>query len=276
MKKDPFPNYEKIEEKKLTIENKKYAWSTAIGLQEVDNLKPSKYLISLSKQNINGVISLPYTNQLLEKYYQEKNERKELETSHEADMVSLKITELLLNKSFSFSLITYISIHKQLFENIYSHAGKVRTYNIEKKEWVLDGDSVLYGDFNDLEKLVEYDINQEKNINFFNFKKEELIKHFAKFLANIWQAHIFLEGNTRTTAVFFIKYLNSLGFKINNDIFSKHSWYFRNALVRANYFNYEKGIKPEFKYLELFLKNLIFNEKNTLSNKDLLIDKNKK
>ena len=98
---------------------------------------------------------------------------------------------------------------------------------------------------------------------------DEVIQHLALFLSRLWQIHIFAEGNTRTTAVFFIKYLRTLGFTETNDVFAKKSSYFRNALVRANYSDFEKGIYETREYLEPFLKNLLLNEKNELNNRDL-------
>ena len=156
-------------------------------------------------------------------------------------------------------------------KGIYKHAGKIRDYNITKKEWVLDGATVIYGSASELRATFEYDFSQEKNFSYKGLSMDEIIHHLAVFISNLWQIHIFGEGNTRTTAVFFIKYLRILGFSATNDIFAENAWYFRNALVRANYTNLQKGIHETTEYLEVFLRNLLLNEKNELHNRNLHI-----
>ena len=160
--------------------------------------------------------------------------------------------------------------------DIYEHAGEIRKFNISKKEWILNGASVTYGDFSSLKDMLEYDISQEKSVDYSKFSRDERIKHIAKFIADLWQIHPFAEGNTRTTAVFLIKYLRSLGFDVTNDLFAKNSWYFRNALVRANYNNVSKEIFETTEYLELFLRNLLYNENNKLSNRQMHVEYMKK
>ena len=261
-----FDKYKKESPEKY---KKVYAWETAIGLQKVDDLTPSEYLYEIAERNINDELSFEEAQNFLNSYYLEKP--KDYERTEEADKVSIRIAELISYNSFVFSLIEYINIHKQLFEGIYDHAGQIRTYNISKKEWVLNGNSVAYGNSYNLVDLLEYDFKKEKEFKYSNLTKEEFIKHIAEFISNLWQIHAFSEGNTRTTAVFLIKYLNTKGFEINNDLFAKHSWYFRNALVRANYSNFMLGIDESTKYLEMFLENLLFNTEHILSNKMLHI-----
>lgn len=261
-----FDKYKKESPEKY---KKVYAWETAIGLQKVDDLTPSEYLYEIAERNINDELSFEEAQNFLNSYYLEKP--KDYERTEEADKVSIRIAELISSNSFVFSLIEYINIHKKLFEGIYDHAGQIRTYNISKKEWVLNGNSVAYGNSYNLEDLLEYDFKKEKEFKYSNLTKEEFIKHIANFISNLWQIHAFSEGNTRTTAVFLIKYLNTKGFEINNDLFAKHSWYFRNALVRANYSNFMLGIDESTKYLEMFLENLLFNTEHILSNKMLHI-----
>lgn len=256
---------------------KSYAWSTAIGLQAVDGLKPSKYLIETAKKNIDGDISLVDANKLIDNYYYIERPGHSLEDrTEQADKVSARLATILSEKSFSFTINEYISIHKKLFNGIYDYAGKIRDYNITKNEWVLNGDTVYYGDKYDLRETLEYDFKEERNFEYKNLPINEVIKHLAKFVSRLWQIRIFGEGNTRTTAVFFIKYLKTLGFKVTNDIFSKNSWYFRNALVRANYTNIEKGIYETTEYLDKFLRNLLLHERNELKNRELHIDQNLK
>ena len=193
------------------------------------------------------------------------------ERTEEADKVSFRIAEILSETAFSFSPNEYISIHRKLFQGIYKHAGKIRDYNITKKEWVLDGATVMYGSASELRVTLEYDFSQEKDFSYKGLSMDEIIHHLAVFISRLWQIHIFGEGNTRTTAVFFIKYLRTLGFSTTNDIFAENAWYFRNALVRANYTNLQKGIYETTEYLEAFLRNLLLNEKNELHNRDLHI-----
>ena len=193
------------------------------------------------------------------------------ERTEEADKVSSRIAEILSETAFSFSTNEYISIHRKLFHGIYKHAGKIRDYNITKKEWVLDGATVMYGSASELRATLEYDFSQEKDFSYKGLSMDEIIHHLAVFVSRLWQIHIFGEGNTRTTAVFFIKYLRTLGFFATNDIFAENAWYFRNALVRANYTNLQKGIHETTEYLEAFLRNLLLNEKNELHNRNLHI-----
>lgn len=272
MEKDPFKEYLKESEPDKTL--KGYAWSTAIGLQAVDGLKPSKYLIDTAIQNIEGIITLKEAKDLIDRYYEERSEHSsDDERTEEADKVSSRIAEILSETAFSFSPNAYISIHYKLFQGIYKHAGKIRDYNITEKEWVLDGATVMYGSASELGATLEYDFSQEKDFSYEGLSMDEIIHHLAVFVSRLWQIHVFGEGNTRTTAVFLIKYLRALGFSANNDIFAKNAWYFRNALVRANYTNLQNGIHATTEYLEVFLRNLLLSEKNALNNRDLHISR---
>lgn len=270
MEKDPFQEY--LRELEPDKAYKSYAWSTAIGLQEVDELKTSKYLIDTAIQNIEGKITMKEAQNLIDSYYKERPAHlSENDRTEEADKVSSRIAEILSETAFSFSPNEYISIHRKLFWGIYKHAGKIRDYNITKKEWVLDGATVMYGSASELMATLEYDFSQEKDFTYKGLSMDGIIHHLAIFISRLWQIHIFGEGNTRTTAVFFIKYLRFLGFSVTNDIFAENAWYFRNALVRANYTNLQKGIHETTEYLELFLRNLLLNEKNELHNRELHI-----
>lgn len=267
---DPFKEY--LRESEPDKVYKGYAWSTAIGLQAVDGLKPSKYLIETAIQNIEGKITMKEAQNLIDSYYEERPMHlMEGERTEEADKVSSRIAEILSETAFSFSPNEYISIHRKLFQGIYEHAGKIRDYNITKKEWILDGETVVYGSASELMATLEYDFSRERNYSYRGLSMDEIIHHLAVFISRLWQIHIFGEGNTRTTAVFFIKYLRTLGFSATNDIFAENAWYFRNALVRANYTNLQKGIHETTEYLETFLRNLLLNEKNELHNRDLHI-----
>ena len=268
MEKDPFKEY--LRDSEPDKAHKGYAWSTAIGLQAVDGLKPSKYLIDTAIQNIEGKITMKEAQSLIDSYYEERPVYlSDDERTEEADKVSSRIAEILSETAFSFSPNEYISIHRKLFQGIYKHAGKIRDYNITKKEWVLDGATVMYGSASELRATLEYDFSQEKDFSYKGLSMDEIIHHLAVFISRLWQIHIFGEGNTRTTAVFFIKYLRTLGFSATNDIFAENAWYFRNALVRANYTNLQKNIYETTEYLEAFLRNLLLNEKNELYNRNL-------
>ena len=267
---DPFKEY--LRESEPDKAYKGYAWSTAIGLQAVDGLKPSKYLIETAIQNIEGKITMKEVQKRIDSYYEERPMHlMEGERTEEADKVSSRIAEILSETAFSFSPNEYISIHRKLIQGIYEHAGKIRDYNITKKEWILDGETVMYGSASELMATLEYDFSREKNFSYRGLSMDEIIHHLADFISRLWQIHFFGEGNTRTTAVFFIKYLRTLGFSATNDIFAENAWYFRNALVRANYTNLQKGIHETTEYLEAFLRNLLLNEENELHNRDLHI-----
>ena len=267
MKESLFEEYSK--EKEPTKYYKTYAWKTAIGLQKVDGLETSKYLVKTAEQNINGDITFDDAHMLISSYYKENKIKSE--RAEEADKVSVRIAQIISEKSFVFSPVELTTIHRRLFEGIYTHAGKIRDYNISKEEWVLDGDTVMYGNAINLRETLEYDFGVEKNFSYKGLSTEDIVKHIARFISNLWQIHIFGEGNTRTTAVFLIKYLSKLGFNVTNDIFAENSWYFRNALVRANYNNRQKGVEETTYYLELFLRNLLLGEENILSNREMHI-----
>lgn len=249
-------------------------WQIAIGLQDVDGLKPSEYLIRTARQHIEGDISIDDVKHLIDTYYQSKASRNDIgsDGTEEADKVSARITEILSEQSFSFTPEYLIWIHKRLFEGLYKFAGQLRTYNITKKEWILDGDTVLYSGHDMIRSTLEYDFSQEKTTDYPAMEAESALHYICKFISGIWQIHPFGEGNTRTTAVFTMKYLKSLGFTVDNEVFKEHSWYFRNALVRANYNNFNKGISATTEFLELFFRNLLFGESNNLSNRKMHIN----
>lgn len=269
MNKDPFKDY--LREAEPNKREKGYAWHTAIGLQAVDGLEPSSYLLDTAIKNIEGDITMDEARELLHRYYEENPKTNPEDRTEEADKVSLRIAKILSEQAFSFTPNEYISIHKKLFSDIYPYAGKIREYNITKKEWVLDGASVTYGSASQLQATLEYDFSEEKRFSYKNLSMEETINHLAVFISRLWQIHVFGEGNTRTTAVFFIKYLRTLGFDVTNDIFAENAWYFRNALVRANYNNLKNGIYKTTEYLEFFLRNLLLEEKNELHNRTMHI-----
>ena len=270
MDQDPFKEYIKQTEPDKMY--KGYVWNAAIGLQAVDGLEPSQELIKTALDNIEGNISIEDAEKRIDSYYKANPQRSGGDRTEEADKVSVRIAAILLEQSFSFAPSEYIGIHKKLFSGIYKHAGKIRDYNITKKEWVLDGDTVLYGNATELRETLEYDFAEEKKFSYKGLSTDEIIHHLAYFISRLWQIHIFGEGNTRTTAVFFIKYLRSLGYNVTNDIFANNAWYFRNALVRANYTNLKKNVHKTTVYLEAFIRNLLLGEENELKNRYLHIN----
>ena len=249
------------------------AWRVAIGLQAVDGLKTSAYLQETARRNIEGDITIDEAKELVNQYYIKKTTHDEGDANvEEADKVSANISKLLQTDSFTYSVAGFAAIHKVIFEGVFKHAGRFRDYDITKKEWVLRGDTVFYAHWEDLNMTLQYDLDQERQFNYKSLDKNQLVEHIAKFVSGLWQIHPFGEGNTRTTAIFTIKYLRSLGFDVNNDLFEQHSWYFRNALVRANYHNVEKGIDYEPVFLERFFRNLLLGEDNALKNRYMMIN----
>lgn len=256
------------------MKKNRYIIETGIGLQDVDKLKNSSYFIDESNRYIKGEISLDELDDVITSYYENKPDNSD--RVEEADKIAVRIAKIISEDSFTFSVGQLLTIHKTLFNGVLKHPGELRTYNFSKKEWALDGASVSYGDYRDLEMTLKYDFEQEKKFRYNALSIDEVVEHLAIFAANLWQIHVFEEGNTRTTAVFLIKYLRSLGFDVTNDTFAKNAWYFRNALVRANYTNISKGIYEDHTYLIKFLRNLLLNEKNELKNKELHVSTSKK
>ena len=247
-------------------------WQAAIGLQAVDGLKVSSYLQNTACRHIEGDITIDEACELVNQYYITKTAHDANdEDKEEADRVSANIVKVLSSPTFDFSTGGYQSVHRRVFKGVMKHAGEFRKYDITKKEWVLEGDTVLYLNWEDLRRAIDYDLEQERAYSYKGKSQDEMISHLTKFVSGLWQIHAFGEGNTRTTAVFTIQYLRSLGFDVNNDLFAKHSWYFRNALVRANYHNIAKGIDYTPIYLERFFRNLLLGEQWDLRNRYLHI-----
>ena len=266
-----FDEYKKVSEphKRERAE----AWRVAIGLQAVDGLQVSEYLKQTARQHIEGEITIDEACQQIKQYYISKTVHDDDdENKAEADKVSGNIAKLIGSPSFTFNAAGVLAIHRGIFEGVFKHAGKLRTYDITKKEWVLRGDTVMYGRWQDLHMALDYDIEQEKQFDYRGLSMGEVIERLAKFVSGIWQTHPFCEGNTRTTAVFAIKYLKSIGFECNNDMFEQHSWYFRNALVRANYKNVAKGINQDYSFLNNFFRNLLMGENYELKNRYMLVN----
>ena len=270
-------NYDLVEELSDKSELKRH-YEIAFGLQKVDNLTPSNYMMDLANENINGKKTYNEVENELKKYYNKVTNINRDE--QEADKVSLHIVKLLNDKSFTFSVITLKEYHRILFEGVDlgisgKYYGEFRDVNITKQEPVLNGDSVIYSDYTAIYETLKYDFEEERNQNYLKMSEQQMIKRLATFTSRIWQVHPFREGNTRTTAVFIQKYLNSKGFNVNNDLFKENSLYFRNALVRNNCANYQKKIDDNNSYLIAFFENLLLGKNNILNNKDLYITERK-
>ena len=249
------------------------AWRVAIGLQAVDGLTTSDYLNETARRNIEGEINIDEARQLVKTYYQKKTTREpDDDEKQEADEVSGNISKLLQTDAFTYSVAGFAAIHKAIFDGVFKHAGRFRDYDITKKEWVLRGDTVQYARWQDLRMTLQYDLDQERLFDYTDLNKDQMVEHIAKFVSGLWEIHPFGEGNTRTTAVFTIKYLRSLGFDVNNDLFEQNSWYFRNALVRANYRNLTKGVNYEPIFLVRFFRNLLLGDNNVLKNRYMIIN----
>ena len=248
------------------------AWATAIGLQKVDGLTPSQFLFDTARDHIEGRITQNQARRRICNYYAARDEaRRPDPEKEEADKVSERIVAVLNDGGFAFTPEYFISIHAKLFKGVLPSAGKIRSVNIRKREWVLKDESVTYGDVASIRQSLVRNFIDEREFDYGGKTPRKIIPHFARFIAQIWQVHPFGEGNTRTTAVFTIKYLRSLGFAVDNDAFRDNAWYFRNALVRANYADYAHDVKREWSYLEAFFRNLLLGERNELKSRYLLI-----
>ena len=267
-------NVEYTEETKPKDYVKQLEWDMAIGLQEVDNLKPSKYLEKLLGENVSGNLTIKQVEEELREYYIEKDKKQELNHNElECDFVSTRIVELLQIDNFELSVDYLKYIHKYLFQDVYEFAGEFRKIDFSKHEKILNNDSVAYGDCKTLKESLEYDISLEKEKKYKEMNIVEVINNITKFSSSIWQVHPFREGNTRTTALFIEKYLISLGYNVDNTLFKDKSVYFRNALVRSNYFNNYLNIKEDSGYLVKFYENLLLGKNNNLHSQDLIVKK---
>lgn len=270
----PYLNFDEyIRQGEPGMKERADAWRVAIGLQAVDGLTTSDYLKETARKNIEGEITIDEARERIRNYYISKTVHdKDYADKNEADNVSGNISKLLQTDAFTYSVAGLAAIHKAIFEGVFKYGGRFREVNITKHEWVLRGDTVQYAPYQQLRMAIEYDLEKERQFDYSGLDKNQIIEHIARFVADLWQIHPFLEGNTRTTAVFTIKYLRTQGFDVNNDLFEHNSWYFRNALVRANYRNVAKGINYEPIFLVRFFRNLLLGENNTLKNRYMMIN----
>lgn len=271
LKEDKYPDFYEtyLYAAEPDVTERALSWDIAVGLQAVDGLEVSEYLRDVADEHINGYISMDEVQQRVAAYYAEHSNRSEAARSDEADKVAANIASLLSEPAFHFSPAGLASIHKRLFHNVFKFAGQMRTYNITKKEWVLEGDTVRYAHAAEIIMALDYDMEKEKRFSFKGITQDKLVEHVAHFIADIWQVHPFPEGNTRSTAVFCIKYLRYLGFRVTNLPFAHHARYFRDALVRANYNNAPAGICADYSFLIKFFRNLLLGEEHELKSRFL-------
>lgn len=271
MKKEEFDEY--IRQVEPSAQQSAADWQTAIGLQQVDGLKPSQYLLDVAQRNIEGDITIDEVRQMLDSYYRSKVGRtSDADDTAECDKAAANIKKILSTNTFAFNTNGFVATHRRIFEGVFKHAGELRTFDITKKEWVLGGDTVNYLNWEDLRRAIDYDLQQEREFSYKGLTEDEKVRHICRFVSGLWQIHPFCEGNTRTTAVFTIQYLRSMRYAVTNDMFKMHSWYFRNALVRANYKNARLGVDYDFTFLERFFRNLLLDEHNELKNRSMLIN----
>ena len=255
--------YEILKEYDIPVEKRIENWEVGIGLNEVDGLNPSKYLIELTKDSIEGRKTFDEIEKELKNYYNKQSKDSINYSEMECDLVSTRIAKMLEDRTFVFSPIQLKSIHRKLFSELLlderdNSIGEYRRYNISKKEPILNGDTVIYGEYTTIDEFLKYDFENESGKNYAEMSLEKQIKNLIKFTSVIWQIHPFVEGNTRTVAVFIQKYLLSMGYDVNNDLFKENSVYFRNALVASNYSNIPKRVSPNFSYLEQFFLKLLY------------------
>lgn len=252
-------------------EKKKEYWDAAIGMQKVDGLQPTEYLYRLAQENVMGRLTYKEVENLLYRKYEDETPENIRERQKEGDLVAARITQILDSSGYPLKLSSLKAIHRHLFRDIYEYAGTFRECNIYKKEPVLNGKSVNYTNYSGLNETLEYDFNEEKENSYAGMNLDQIIRRITVFTSSIWQAHPFLEGNTRTIAVFIECYLNNIGFSVDNSQFKEYSKYFRNALVRSNFADYSRGIIPTDEYLERFFRNLLTDDKEVLRNRDLIL-----
>ncbi len=248
-----------------------YGWATAIGLQDVDGLKPSQYLINTAKRHIEGDISQEEARRLVDEYYESKEGHDLPADVQEADKVSARMIAVINSPTFNFSVAYYLGLHRQMFDGVFKFAGEIRSVELTKREWVLNGDSVQYTPSCMIKDTLEYEFDRERKFKYKGLSEDAFVEHFASFISGIWQIHPFREGNTRTAALFAIKYLRSRRYSVTNDLFAVKSYYFRNALVRANYENDRLGVEKTQIPLEDFFKVLLYGDEIELHNRFLKI-----
>ncbi|MDH6401155.1 fido (protein-threonine AMPylation protein) [Enterococcus sp. PF1-24] len=259
-----------VDEKELLYQTKLDLWQTGFGLQAVDGLKPSDYMLHLAKENIEGKKSYQEVAADITKYHDSENIN---QATKEADIVSLRIAELLSEDYFLLKPSTLLGIHRHLFTDVFEEypVGQFRVVNITKNEEVLNGESVQYASHFMIRDTLNFDFSEEQDFSFEGLSQVAVAKHIMDFISNIWQVHPFREGNTRTIAVFAIKYFKSLGFDIDNEPFKKHSQYFRDALVLAN----ATGKLKTQTYLAKFTENVLLAGENILERSEMLSRLNK-
>lgn len=263
--------YQVIEETKDIIQKEKY-WNIGFGLNKIDQLNPSEYLINeLLPDHFSGKLTYQEVENALVNHYQTLLKDEQVIKECECDIVSTRIASLLDNSGFVLSPVSLKGIHRYLFKNILLEkwVGSFRQKNIYKNESVLNGESVTYANYFIIEDTLAYNFETEKKKNYVTMSNREKIESITGFFSSIWQVHPFREGNTRTVAVFMVQYLNDLGFQVSDELFEENALFFRNALVRANYSSQVKNISHTDMYLVKFFENLLFDREHPLLNQEI-------
>ena len=185
--------------------------------------------------------------------------------------VSNRINKLSQIDDFELSIEYLKAVHKYLFHDFLVSSGEFRNYNLKKSEIIINDHSVKYTDYHNIETNLRYDFEEEKKINYKYLEPDKQIKKIAEFTARIWSTHPFIEGNTRTTSIFIQKYLKYLGFSTNDEYFKTNSKYFRNALVKASYYNQIYKVTQDYMPLMKFYKKLLYDNTIELKLSDLIV-----
>lgn len=267
--------YARLKEQE-TPEAKTAHWDAAKGLQAVDGLRTTPYLEEIAESHIAGRYTSSDATRLVQSYYEKRATHGESMEGREPDLVSARIVELLESRAFSYRPTMLNFIHEKLFKGLIDHPydAEFRDYNITKKEFILAGETVVYADYGLIPDNLSYDFKAFDYSGFFLAGPESAkqFDSFITFISNIWQTHPFVEGNTRTVAVFAELMLRAKGANINNDAFAEHSLFFRNALIRANYSSLAHGLPEDKSYLKLFFENLLLGTEHQLKNRALCCD----
>lgn len=250
-----------------------YIWAAAIGLQATDGLRTTDKMRNTARRHIENQISLDEARQDIWRHYEDNPATTPEQTKEqEADKTAFNIARILFSgQAVDFSTDGYLNLHRQVFDGVYDHAGQLRTCDLVKKEWVLEKNTVIYLHWEEIRIALDSNFDFKENINYQHRKGRELVDWISQFTAAVWHIHPFNEGNTRTTAVMAILIARSLGHDLHTDVFAEHSWYYRNAMVRANYMDLDRNVHIHPEFLIRFYSNWLLGEQWDLRNRYLIL-----
>ena len=166
----------------------------------------------------------------------------------ESDYVTLRLSEIAEDGRMIglYDFAALCRMHYRIFQDIYEWAGKIRIINIEKAEDALNGISVEYSDVFDAESALE----KMRNYRWQGASMDEAAERFSSYMAELWKAHPFREGNTRTVVTFCAMFIEEQGIYIDSGLFKDNAEYMRDALVAASAIFSDLGDrrKPEYLY----------------------------